>query len=139
MTQQTATAPHQFGEGGEVFIENAARAAAFHAEHGRLHRLDGGQQVAAGFGQAVSAGLAGEQRFAHLFLQGLDAAGDGRVLDTRAPRGGGQRASTGQFQKIAEVLPIHRERSSLRGVDCVVQIRKAHVRFSSIDLAISHG
>ena len=35
MTQQTATAPHQFGEGGEVFIENAARAAAFHAEHGR--------------------------------------------------------------------------------------------------------
>ncbi len=70
----------------------------------------------------MAAGLTGEQGFAHLFFQGLDAARDGGVFHAGAARRGGQRAGTGQFQEIAQVLPIHKAFAwcSMRGLCCAI-------------------
>ena len=93
---------------------------ALHAERGGFHGLDRGQQVAARFRQAVARRLAREQRGAQLFFQRLDAPRHGGVLHAQAARRGGQGAGTGEFEKVAQVVPVH--------ACLIVQICKAKVQ-----------
>jgi hypothetical protein len=80
---------------------------AFDREKRGLHRLDLGQQRAPGFGQSMAARLARKQGGADLLFQRLQAACDGGVVYGQTARGADQRASAGQFQKVAQVVPVH--------------------------------
>jgi hypothetical protein len=83
------------------------RRRALDAQERRRHGLDLGLQRAPGLGQPVAQRLAREERRADLLLQGLDAPRDGRVVDRQAPRRALQRAGAGEFEKEAQVVPVH--------------------------------
>ena len=74
----------------------------------------------AGRVEAVARRLAREQRGAQLFFQRLDAPRHRGVLHAQAARRSGQGAGTGEFEKVAQVVPVH--------ACLIVQICKAKVQ-----------
>jgi hypothetical protein len=65
-------------------------------------------QLAAFFGQRPAARQAVEQAHAERLFHGVDAPGDGRMLDAERARGFGQAAAARHGEEIADVVPLQR-------------------------------
>ncbi len=79
----------------------------FDGHAGTFHGLDPRQQVASGFGELVATRLAQEQLQADAFFQRLQPARDRGVVDREPTRRSRQPPRSGDFEEIAQIVPVH--------------------------------
>ena len=76
------------------------------------------QQPLAGWGQLDTTTVAVEQPAAELAFQALDPRGDGGLGDMEFFRGGGEAATTDDFQESAGEIDVHGPIANVRGMQC---------------------